>query len=52
MSDQTPQDPQDEQETTTPEPGAEAQADETTTPAAQPPAAAEPNVPEIACVLR
>jgi len=41
MSDQTPQDPQDEQETTTPEPGAEAQADETTTPAAQPPAAEE-----------
>jgi small subunit ribosomal protein S9 len=28
MSDQTPQDPQDEQETTTPEPGAEAQAPE------------------------
>jgi small subunit ribosomal protein S9 len=27
MSDQTPQDPQDEQETTTPEPGAEAQAE-------------------------
>jgi len=39
MSDQTPQDPQDEQETTTPEPGAEAQADETTTPAAETPAA-------------
>jgi small subunit ribosomal protein S9 len=42
MSDQTPQDPQDEQETTTPEPGAEAQADETTTPAAaETPAAGE-----------
>jgi small subunit ribosomal protein S9 len=41
MSDQTPQDPQDEQETTTPEPGAEAQADETTTPAAAETPAAE-----------
>jgi small subunit ribosomal protein S9 len=33
MSDQTPQDPQDEQETPTPETGAEPQADETPTPA-------------------
>jgi small subunit ribosomal protein S9 len=33
MSDQTPQDPQDEQETTTPDAGAEAQADKTPTPA-------------------
>jgi small subunit ribosomal protein S9 len=33
MSDQTPQDPQDEQETPTPDAGAEAQADETPTPA-------------------
>jgi small subunit ribosomal protein S9 len=32
MSDQTPQDPQDEQETPTPETGAEAQADQTPTP--------------------
>src|SRR3954467_11450656 len=39
MSDQTPQDPKDEQETPTPETGAEAQADEITTPA---PAAEEP----------
>jgi small subunit ribosomal protein S9 len=36
MSDQTPQDPQDEQETPTPETGGEAQADETTTPAEAP----------------
>jgi small subunit ribosomal protein S9 len=33
MSDQTPQDPKDEQETPTPEAGAEAQAEETTPPA-------------------
>jgi small subunit ribosomal protein S9 len=33
MSDQTPQDPQDEQETPTPDTGAEAQPDETPTPA-------------------
>jgi small subunit ribosomal protein S9 len=46
MSDQTPQDPQDEQETPTPDTGAEAQADETPTsapaPAAEEPAAEEP----------
>lgn len=43
MSDQTPQDPKDEQETPTPEAGVEAQADETPTPAAEetPAAAAE-----------
>jgi small subunit ribosomal protein S9 len=42
MSDQTPQDPQDEQETTTPDAGAEAQADETPTPEAPAPAAEAP----------
>jgi small subunit ribosomal protein S9 len=44
MSDQTPQDPQDEQETPTPDAGAEAQADETPTPApaAEEQAPAEP----------
>jgi small subunit ribosomal protein S9 len=36
MSDQTPQDPKDEQETPTPDTGAEAQADETPTPEAAP----------------
>jgi small subunit ribosomal protein S9 len=42
MSDQTPQDPQDEQETTTPDAGAEAQADETPTPEAPAPAEEAP----------
>jgi small subunit ribosomal protein S9 len=50
MSDQTPQDPQDEQETTTPEVGAEAQAPEPEvaaeeTPAEETPAAEEAPVP-------
>jgi small subunit ribosomal protein S9 len=42
MSDQTPQHPQDEQETTTPDAGAEAQADETPTPEAPAPAEEAP----------
>jgi small subunit ribosomal protein S9 len=52
MSDQTPQDPQDEQEPTTPDAGAEAQADETPTPAeetaAEAPAAEETAAEETA----
>jgi small subunit ribosomal protein S9 len=47
MSDQTPQDPQDEQETTTPEAGAEAQAPEPEAPAEETPAVeAEPPAEE------
>jgi small subunit ribosomal protein S9 len=45
MSDQTPQDPQDEQETTTPDAGAEAQAEETTPTPEDAPAAAAKEMP-------
>jgi small subunit ribosomal protein S9 len=45
MSDQTPQDPQDEQEATTPEPGAEAQAPEETPAAEAPQADASEDAP-------